>query len=171
MKSIKTPLARVMAASALLSILAFAAHAHAYKIGAIEIGHPWTRATPKGADSAAGYFTIENNGGTSDTLIGVTMMGAKSSTIHEMATSGGKMTMTPIPELSIPAGKTVKLAPGELHHIMFEGLKKPLKEGDKISGTLVFKDAGAVDIYWKVEKMGAKAPAAMPGMKMDGHGH
>ena len=30
--------------------------AHGFKLGALEIGHPWTRATPNGADVAGGFL-------------------------------------------------------------------------------------------------------------------
>src|SRR5262245_42007289 len=60
----------------LLMIVAFAfcmgthAMANNYKIGSIEISSPWSRATPKGAQTAIGYMTIKNNGSTPDRLVG-----------------------------------------------------------------------------------------------------
>ena len=36
--------------------------AHGFKAGELEIGHPWSRATPAGAKVAAGYLTVKNNG-------------------------------------------------------------------------------------------------------------
>ena len=36
------------------------AGAHEFKVGAIDIGHPWSRPTPKDANVAGGYHTITN---------------------------------------------------------------------------------------------------------------
>ena len=48
----------------LLCLLAFAspASAHSFKLGALEIGHPWARETPPSAQTGAGYFTVKNTG-------------------------------------------------------------------------------------------------------------
>lgn len=37
-----------------------------YDVGSIHIAEPWTRATPKGASSGAGYVTIANKGAVPD---------------------------------------------------------------------------------------------------------
>ena len=58
------------ALAALLALAAGAASAHEYKIGTLEIGHPWARATPKGASVAAGYLKVTNTGKEADRLIG-----------------------------------------------------------------------------------------------------
>lgn len=41
---------------------------------------------------------------------------------------------------------------------MLLGLKKPLREGDKVAITLKFERAGVVGIALNVEGVGAKAP-------------
>ncbi len=41
-----------------------------YKVGSIEVDHPWSRATPKGAKIGAGYVSIKNAGSTADRLVG-----------------------------------------------------------------------------------------------------
>ena len=45
-----------------LALAVVPAVAHDYTVGSIQIAHPWTRATPKGASVAAGYMTIVNKG-------------------------------------------------------------------------------------------------------------
>jgi copper(I)-binding protein len=75
-----------------------------------------------------------------------------------MSTKDGVMTMRPVDEgLAIDPGKTVTLAPGG-YHLMLLGLKKPLREGDKVAITLKFERAGVVGIALNVEGVGAKAP-------------
>jgi copper(I)-binding protein len=41
-------------------LIATAADAHEFKVGAIDIGHPWSRPTPKDANIAGGYLIITN---------------------------------------------------------------------------------------------------------------
>ena len=53
----------------LLAFAATGASAHEYKAGSLEIKHPWSRATPKGATVAGGYLKITNTGTTPDRLV------------------------------------------------------------------------------------------------------
>jgi periplasmic copper chaperone A len=61
---------RVLLLALALASMATAAAANDYKIGALEIQQPWTRATPKGAKTAAGYVAIKNTGSAPDRLTG-----------------------------------------------------------------------------------------------------
>ena len=148
--------------SILLSALIFAASpslsfAHGYELGSLKIHHPWTRATPKGADVAGGYMTIQNNGATDDRLIEIHVAGVKRTQLHEMATENGMMTMRPLNEgILLPAGKTVDLKPGGFHAMMM-GLSSPLLEGDRIKATLRFEKAGTIEVEFSVEAQGSGA--------------
>jgi copper(I)-binding protein len=57
-----------------ITVIAFCISANAlandYKAGSIEISSPWSRATPKGAQTAIGYMTIKNSGTTPDRIVG-----------------------------------------------------------------------------------------------------
>jgi periplasmic copper chaperone A len=55
---------------AALFALTSIAFAHDYRVGSIHIEHPWSRATPKGANVAGGYLVIENKGTAPDRLVG-----------------------------------------------------------------------------------------------------
>ena len=69
----------------------------------------------------------------------------------------GVMKMRQITEgVEIPAGGEVALKPGA-YHIMFIGLKAPVKEGDKFSGTLTFEKAGTVTVEFQADKMGGQS--------------
>jgi len=143
------------------------------KAGDLVITQAWSRATPNGAKTAAGYLTIQNKGTNADRLTGASADVAGKTEIHEMSMSGGVMKMRPLDNgLQIAAGKTVKLAP-EGYHLMLEDLKNPLKQGDKISVMLDFEKAGKVQATLDVQGVGAKGPGGegnMGGkMKMDGH--
>ena len=58
--------------------------------------------------------------------------------------------MNHVGRIEIPAGETVKLKPGGLH-VMFMGLEDPLTEGENIPATLVFENAGEVEVTFNVE--------------------
>lgn len=146
----------VSVAALALLLSGAAAIAHDYKAGALKIGHPWSRATPAGAKVGGGYLSIENTGATPDRLVAISAPFAGRSEIHEMAVTDGVMTMRPLENgVDVPAGAKVEFKPGG-YHIMFMDLKQPLKQDDRLKGTLTFEKAGAVEVEFKVEGMGAK---------------
>lgn len=120
--------------------------------GDISLEHPWSRETPNNAPVGAGYVTIKNSGAALDRLVSATADVAGKVEIHEMAMTDGVMKMREISGLDIPAGKSAELKPGG-YHIMFMNLKRPLKAGETIKGTLTFEKAGAVPVEYKVETM------------------
>jgi len=129
--------------------------AHDYKLGALEIATPWTRATPATAKSGGGFMTITNKGTTADRLIAARSPASLKVEIHEMKMDGQVMRMRELEKgLEIPAGATVMLKPGG-YHIMFMELKAPLAKDAKVPVTLVFEKAGSIDVDLKVEAMGA----------------
>ena len=154
-----------------LSIAAAPALAQEVKVGEIVIEKAWARATPKGAEVGAGYLTIHNNGATPEKFTGGSAdFGAVE--IHEMSMAGGVMKMRQLTDgLEIPAHGTVMLAPGG-YHIMFTGLKQPLRKGETAKATLTFAPAGSLPVEFTVREVGASAPDAgkknddMKGMKM-----
>jgi copper(I)-binding protein len=140
-----------------------AAEAHDYKIGDLEIAHPWTRATPKGAKVAGGYLKITNKGTASDRLLSARFEPALRVEIHEIVRTGGTASMRELKSgLEIRPGATVELKPGG-YHIMFMDLKQPLERGQRIKGALTFEKAGTIEVEFTVEAAGAPAPGA--------HGH
>jgi copper(I)-binding protein len=163
-------IARMLACSFFLTfLLTMPACAQEVKAGDLVITQAWARATPGGAKVGGAYLTIENKGSTADRLIGGSADVAGKVEVHEMATKNGVMTMRALDNgLTIEAGKTVKLAPGGYHLMMFD-LKSPLKQGDKVPVTLDFEKAGKVKLSFDVEGVGAQGPAASSGgmdMKM-----
>ncbi len=134
------------------------------KSGDLVIAQPWSRATPGGAKVAGGYVTITNTGSGPDRLVGGSAAVAGRVEVHEMAVDSGIMKMRQLEAgLPLPAGQTVRLAPGGLH-LMLMDLKSGLKQGETVPVTLEFEKAGKVDVPFQVEAVGA-------GKKSDaGHG-
>ena len=157
-------LSRTLAYAALAAVaFAVPARAQEVKAGDLVITQAWSRATPNGAKVAGGYVTIENKGAVADRLIGGSGDVSDKIQVHEMAMNNGVMTMRPLDKgLTIEPGKTVKLAPGGYHLMMFD-LKTPLKQGDKVPVTLEFEKAGKVKLSLDVQGVGAPAPAAASG--------
>lgn len=141
-------------ALALLFVGAQSAFAHEFKVGDLEIEHPWSRATPAGAKVAGGYFTVTNKGSAADRLLSIVSDISDKAELHEMGVKDGVMTMRPVSGgLEIPAGGKVALKPGA-YHLMFMGLKRQPKQGEKFSATLTFEKAGSVTVEFAVEGMG-----------------
>jgi copper(I)-binding protein len=141
-----------------VAVLAVPAAAQDYRVGTLEIGHPWTRATPSTAPTAGGFLTVTNKGTTPDKLISAKSAAAETVQIHTMKMEGNVMRMREQDGgLEIAPGATVTLAPGHLH-LMMMGLKGPLKQGEKVPVTLVFEKAGPIDVELAVMAMGASAP-------------
>lgn len=139
----------------LLAVAPAATAAESYRAGAIEITRPWTRATPSGATVAGGYLRIRNGGSAPDRLVGGSLPVAKGFEVHSMTMEGGVMRMRQLADgLEIKPGETVELRPGGVH-LMFLGLARPLKRGERLKGTLRFEKAGAVEVEFGVEPVGA----------------
>jgi len=164
----------LVAAAALTAILLSPGFAHEYSVGTLKIGHPWARATPKGAPVGGGYMTVTNTGSAPDRLVSGASDISSRFEIHEMSMDNGVMKMRPVSNgIEIKPGQTIELKPGG-YHVMFIGLKKGLQEGQRVKATLQFEKAGKVDVEFAVESIGAQSPGPggggdhdMPGMKMN----
>ena len=132
-----------------LAALAFstAASAHEYSAGDLSIDHPMSFETT--AKAGVGYTTITNQGSTADALVGVTADFPRVM-IHQTVEEDGIAKMKHVDRIEIPAGETVKLLPGGFH-VMFMGLEEPLKDGETIPATLIFEQAGEVEVVFNVE--------------------
>ncbi|QKC81738.1 copper chaperone PCu(A)C [Mesorhizobium sp. NZP2077] len=158
LRTLEERLGIAVLALVLLFLGAQTVFAHEFKVGDLEIGHPWSRATPAGAKVAGGYFTITNNGSTPDRLVSISSDISDKAELHEMGVKDGVMTMRPVTGgLEIPAGGKVVLGPGS-YHVMFMDLKQPPKQGEMFAATLTFEKAGTVTIKFAVQAMGSAAP-------------
>jgi copper(I)-binding protein len=114
---------------------------------------------------------ITNTGTVPDRLVGGSTDVATRFEIHEMRMDNGVMKMRMLAKgLEITPGQTVELQPSG-YHVMLVGLNKQLKQGEHFKGTLVFEQAGKVDVDFTVEGIGAQSGGgdhAMPGMPAGG---
>jgi periplasmic copper chaperone A len=157
---------KVFILAAAVALIAGPGLAETYKAGAIQIEQPWARATPKGATIGAGYMKITNTGSEADRLMGGSVPFAQRLEVHSMTMEQGVMKMREVKDgLEIKPGETVELKPGG-YHVMFVGLKEPLKQGEDLTVTLKFAKAGTVEVKYPVEAIGAGGPAGGQGMHM-----
>jgi copper(I)-binding protein len=103
-----------------------------------------TEMSGSGTGSAA-YFVIVNDGSEADTLVGVTTAAAGQASLHETQINNDIAKMVPIPSLDIPAHGKVEFKPRS-YHVMLEGLKQNLEEGETLQLTLLFKKSGSITV-------------------------
>ncbi len=118
----------------------------------LDVSDAWVAEAPPMAAVMAGYMTLHNKGKTGIKIFNVSSPEFKSAEIHEMTTdANGMMSMSPIPHLEIKAGKSVTLAPGG-YHLMLYGPKTRYKQGDKIAFKFVLSDNTSMEVKAQVRK-------------------
>ena len=123
----------------------------------ITIHEPWLRQPPPSAQVSAGYLRIENPGAYAERLLAVETDAAERVEIHEMEEVDGMMRMRELQDgLDVPAGGEVALRPGG-YHLMLMGAREGLAAGGKVDATLVFEQAGRVEVTFEVRPPDAGA--------------
>jgi copper(I)-binding protein len=102
---------------------------------------------PVSADMAGGFLVVKNDSKTADKLTKVTSDISDDVTIHE--TKNQKM--QEVKAFDIPANGQLDLERGG-SHIMFMGLKKKPKQGEKVSIELHFEKTGTVKVELPVKE-------------------
>ena len=120
----------------------------------VKIEGAWARPTVPGQQAGGGFLSITS--AAADRLLGGSTQAAQQFELHTMAMKGDVMEMRQVDTIDLPAGKKVELRPGGLH-VMFIGLKAPLKVGDKVPVTLKFEKAGELKVDFAVTNKPAEA--------------
>jgi periplasmic copper chaperone A len=137
------------------AILALSLQARA---GDIEIAGAFARASAMPTQSSgAVYLTLKNASDQPDTLLGISTDAAMHAMLHETKIANGVAKMSMMDQISIPAGGMLELSPSG-SHIMLEGLKAPLKQGEKLTLNLKFQNAGDVNVDVTVGSVAAMSP-------------
>ena len=90
-------------------------------------------------------MTIVNRGSGDDHLVSASSPLAAEVQLHTMSMDGGVMRMRQVTDgIGIPAKGSVELRPGSFH-IMFMGLKRQLRQGERFPVILRFQRAGPCD--------------------------
>ena len=134
---------RVSLALIILVLLATAcAAAPAASVGSIQINSAWIKAASSSGNTAA-FMVIKNTGSQPDRLVKGEFSSAKMVQLMTTAEKDGKMAMSMVDAIDIPAGGQVELKSGSFH-VMLMGLTNELKAGDNANVTLTFEKAGPV---------------------------
>ena len=136
----KTPLAAAIGLALLVPYAAAAAPA-------IEARQPWSRPAAAGG-TGAGYLVLVNTG-PADALVGAESPVAQKVEVHASTMSGGVMRMKAEARVAVPAGGQTVFAPGG-RHLMLVGLKKPLKQGERVPATLRFASGAQLKVEFLV---------------------
>ena len=120
----------------------------------IEIENAWTRATPPGAETAAGYMMIRNKSSSPDHLVSAASPLAARVEMHVHLHDGAVVRMRQVKSYDIPATGSLELKPG-VAHLMFVDIKRPFKEGEKIPVALRFERAGEMRFVFIVGRIDA----------------
>ena len=133
---------------------ALPASAATYRLGSLEAGGPWSR--PAAAQrNGAGFLTLTNRGKTADRLTAVESPAARRIELHRSLMTNGVASMQRQDGgVAVPAGQTLTLAPGG-YHVMFIGLAKTQKAGDRIPATLVFQSGARMKVEFEVRAGGS----------------
>jgi len=148
------------AATLLVSSLVGPAFAHDFRVGSLELKHPWSAKAPPVAPVLGGYLIIVNTGTEGDRLVGGSTAVAERLELHESSLVDGVARMRPAQEgIAIPAGDTIALEPGGAHIMLVNPKQRPA-EGEKFKATLQFEKAGPVEVDFVVQRKASQPAAA-----------
>jgi hypothetical protein len=116
----------------------------------VKVDNAWMRATAPGQEVAGAFMNITSTDNAK--LVGVSSPVAGKLELHSMSMDKGVMEMRQLKTIDLPKGKTVQLAPGGLHVMLFD-LKHPMKQGETVPMTLDIVTADQHHESIKVEVM------------------
>lgn len=114
----------------------------------LAVSEAWFRALP-GNLPAGGYFTLRNDGPKSAVLTGADSPACGMAMLHRSESRGGMAGMDMVPSVEVPAGGSVRFAPGG-YHLMCTDPRPVLKPGAKVPVTLRFQDGGQLTATFDV---------------------
>ncbi len=118
----------------------------------VEVADAVCRPAAPGRDVTGCYVTLTAS--RADRLVAMSSSFARDVQVHEVKTEDGMMQMSELTSgLPLPAGETVRLAPGG-NHIMLFGATRPLVAGSGIALTLTFEHAGAHTVAFRIAQPG-----------------
>jgi copper(I)-binding protein len=109
----------------------------------LELRDPWIRAAPPSAQALAGYVELANTGSMPMRVTAASSPDFGAVELHEMRMDGGVMRMRALDVIELPAGGSVRLAPGG-NHLMLMRPARGLRGGDRVA--IVFEVEGAAPV-------------------------
>jgi len=134
------------------TLLAAALVTAAPALAEIDIQDAYARTSSPVAKSGAAFMVVQNVGGSADRLIDVSSDVAAKTELHTHAEDeNGVMRMLHVEEgFELPADGQIIMRRGG-KHVMFMGVNAPFEQGDTVSVTLTFREAGDIEIEIPVD--------------------
>ena len=104
----------------------------------VEVKGAWIRGTVAGQKGTGAFMEITSK--VPARLVAAASPVAGVVEVHNMKMEGGIMKMFAVSSVDLPAGRTVRLAPGG-YHVMMMDLRQQLKAGERVSLKLTFEMA------------------------------
>lgn len=117
------------------------------RAAAVTVTDAWIRALP-GHLPAAGYFVLHNAGSRELSLTGASSPACGMLMLHKSNSDNGMANMKDVDSVAIPAGGSVRFAPGGLHLMCMD--PKPLRRGTAVPVTLRFANGETVSVPFAV---------------------
>lgn len=115
-----------------LIFLALLIGAPAWACEGLQVSDAWIREAPPGAHMLAGYARIANSAKSQRVIRSVASADFDVTEIHLSVVESGVSRMRHQEQLAVPAGGSVRLAPGGLHLMLMQP-QRTLKPGDRVA--------------------------------------
>ena len=119
-----------------------------------EIRDGWFRALP-GKLPAGGYFTAYNGTNQEVSILGADSDACGMLMMHQSSNKGGMSSMDMVDKVSVPAGGTLRFAPGG-YHLMCDNPTARMKPGNKVAVSLKLSDGSSVTAGFVVKNAAGK---------------
>ena len=127
--------------------------------GDIQVSDAYVRAVPPSLPNSASFMKITNHSSNVIYLEKAQSPLAKNLELHEHVMNNGAMKMQQVVNIKIPANGEIVLKPGG-YHVMFLGLNKSIKDGDKVASIKLFFSNNEI-----IELKNVPVKSVMSGMK------
>lgn len=132
------------------------------RAGALTVRDVQLRASLGGSPNTAGYLRVDNATPADDRLVGASCACARSVELHRSVETGGVARMERVAGYVVASVDGLTLRPGG-GHLMLIGLRRPLRDGERVPLTLRFQRAGTVVVN--------AAVTGRPGAAAEHHAH
>jgi copper(I)-binding protein len=114
----------------------------------------WIRALP-GTLPSGGYFTLHNDGKTTQTLVSAASPACGMLMLHVSENKGGMSAMRDVTGVDVAPGAILRFAPGG-YHLMCMDATPAIKPGASVPVILGFKDGGKLTVNFAVRNAAGK---------------
>jgi hypothetical protein len=138
--------------NSLFALVLLVATASGAQADGLTVSDAWMRALPPSIPSG-GYFTLRNGTPAPVTLTTAQSPACGMLMLHKSNSTTGMTSMDDVSEVIVPAGGTVKFAPGGYHLMCTEAIMKP---GQHVPVTLNFRGGAKVTAMFAVRNAAGK---------------